>query len=420
MKLKTIKSKTENVKYNELILKTIELIKDILHLNLEENHIFFLTWFNFRIFFLYKNTVILVSVKYEYDSNNKPKYNTAWLDELYTIKLLKNYPKTDNDIEFKTIINNTDTNWFKPETFLNWIDEPSEINEEIDEPYYKVISYLQNYNKTVFSTDRYGFYSKWDNDQSFIMNIFAYDKKNKAELKLYIPDKCENIDDNWQWVIPKSANDVVVDDLSNKLSNYQKLQCKKAFLKLVNQENEYFKAKNFWVMELVKLMIQPIDILHEWSCHRCFCDIDLFGAIWVHDFLDKNEEPYFFITDSAYLGDTTKIAVLDFKNPKYHTKGIFKKGNVKRKGWKLNKTQIKELIKFLNAPSKEIDSRIGYEKYVKTNWQQLIFEYNSNTAGWGWGSAYFDILPQEDNTEHEALPFDLPIPDYMELFNDDK
>ena len=34
MKLKTIKSKTENVKYNELILKTIELIKDILHLNL--------------------------------------------------------------------------------------------------------------------------------------------------------------------------------------------------------------------------------------------------------------------------------------------------------------------------------------------------------------------------------------------------
>ena len=50
-------------------------------------------------------------------------------------------------------------------------------------------------------------------------------------------------------------------------------------------------------------------------------------------------------------------------------------------------------------------------EYVKTNWQQLIFEYNYNTAGWdidepsGWGNI-------------EVLPFDLPIPDYMKLLED--
>ena len=82
---------------------------------------------------------------------------------------------------------------------------------------------------------------------------------------------------------------------------------------------------------------------------------------------------------------------------------------------------------FLNSPSDRVDDYgsgqlyDAYKKYVKTNWQQLIFEYNHNTAGWGWGDSEFDIPPEKDTdrfTEIEALPFALPLPDYTELLKD--
>jgi len=60
----------------------------------------------------------------------------------------------------------------------------------------------------------------------------------------------------------------------------------------------------------------------------------------------------------------------------------------------------------------------AYKKYVETNWQQLIFEYNHNTAGWCLGDSEFDIPPEKDTdrfTEIEALPFDLQMPDYTKL-----
>ena len=79
---------------------------------------------------------------------------------------------------------------------------------------------------------------------------------------------------------------------------------------------------------------------------------------------------------------------------------------------------------FLNSPSDRVDDYgsgqlyDAYKKYVKTNWQQLIFEYNHNTAGWGWGNTKFDIPREKDTdrfTEIEALQFALPMPDYTEL-----
>ena len=426
MKLKTIKEKSGNQEYNELMSKTVSLIEDTLNLNLKYNNLFFLEWFNSAMFFLYQNTVIVVSVEYEITTKAKPLYETTYLSELYTVKLLKNYPKTKEDIWFKTIINKSGVHWFSAEKFLNWIDEPSQISTEMDEPYYKVISYLQKYSKETFSTERYNFFSKWDNDSNFITNIYAYDKKNHTELKLYIPNKCEKINDEWVYIVPQNINDVVVEVIaSDDVSNYQKRVCKKAFLEIANQENSYFKTKNYWVMELVKKTIQPTDELHEWSCHRCFCKPKLFGHIWVQDYLNKDNEPYFFITDSSYLGDTTKVAVLNLKNPKYYEKGIYKRNNVKRKSWKLNEQEIKELINFLKQPSEYADvygkGKVydGYKKYVKTNWQQLIFEYNHNTAGWGCGDNGFDIPPETDkDTNYEALSFDLPIPDYAKLLND--
>ena len=48
----------------------------------------------------------------------------------------------------------------------------------------------------------------------------------------------------------------------------------------------------------------------------------------------------------------------------------------------------------------------------------MIFDYNHNSAGWGWGEGGFDIPPEKESdrfSDAPALPFDLPIPDYTKL-----
>ena len=77
---------------------------------------------------------------------------------------------------------------------------------------------------------------------------------------------------------------------------------------------------------------------------------------------------------------------------------------------------------FLQSPSERAKENEtgkyfqGYKKYVKTNWQQLIFEYNHNTAYWGWGDNGFDepVLEKVEG-EIEQLPFNLPIPNYTKM-----
>lgn len=86
------------------------------------------------------------------------------------------------------------------------------------------------------------------------------------------------------------------------------------------------------------------------------------------------------------------------------------------------------MTEFLNAPSERAERTScdgtyyeAYKKYVKTNWQQLIFEYNHNSAGWGWGENEFDISPEKESdrlSDAPALPFDLPVPDYTKLAKD--
>ena len=93
---------------------------------------------------------------------------------------------------------------------------------------------------------------------------------------------------------------------------------------------------------------------------------------------------------------------------------------VKAKGWKLNKKEIKELMEFLQSPSNGMNDYgsgkfyDGYKKYVKTNWQQLIFEYNHNTAYWDIG----EQINGKVEGKIEQLPFDLPMPDYTKLAKD--
>ena len=412
MKLKTIKSKNGNPEYTQFLAKEIALIKKQCNIN-EAETVYFLCHHKWKQIFLINGIIYVANVTCELDKNRHRVISSMSLVELYKIKLYNKYPKTLKDISFEVVILRDPRFTFLPDEFFDWIDMPSEINEAVDLPYYKVIKFLNNYSKDIFRTERYQFYSKWDGDGNFITNIYAYDLKNQAEMKLYIPTKSAKIDGKWEFLSPETVKDVVIDDLSGQLSNYAKLQCKNEFLQLANEINPQYGIKNYWLMELVKLTIQPIDELHEWSIHRVFTG-KYFNNIWVYDHPDIGEEPYFMLISEGF----TKVAVINFKSPTYHIKGIYKQGNTKAKGWELTSKEIKELMYFLNSPSDRADEygsgqlHEAYKKYVKTNWQQLIFEYNHNTAGWGWGDEGFEVPPSGKPNGIEQLPFDLPIPIY--------
>lgn len=412
MKLKTIKGKPSDTHYTKYVFKALDLVKNECQIP-KSAVMFFLGYFHFGQVFLCNGKIYVANTKSEYLKNREPIVESMTLTELHEIELLNDYPKTIDDLIIKTILPDDKPN-FNTDKFLFWIDEPCDINHEIDVPYYEVIKFLNNYTRDTFSTDRYFFYSKQDVDFNFINNFYVYDKKNKLEFKLYSLDEWSELGENaWVYTPPLCLKDVIIDDLGQNFSEYQKLKSKKEFLKIANEENETFKVKNYWVMELVKLTIQPVLVLHEWSCHRCFTKQNLFGDIFVYDFPSIDEEPSFFITDKYF----TKIAVLKFKKPEYLFKGIYKREMAKAKGWELNTQEIKELVEFLQSPSdraKENETGKyfqGYKKYVKTNWQQLIFEYNHNTAYWDIDK---DIVSKVEG-EIEQLPFDLPIPDYTKL-----
>jgi len=402
MKLKTIKEKQGDTHYTKYVFKALDLIKNKCHIP-QTAIMFFLGYFHFGQVFLCNGKIFVANTSLKYTDTREPIVETMVLTELYEIIFDKN--------EIKTIIGDKK---LSIATLADWFEQPCDLTYGIDNTYYEVIKYLNSYSKETFKTDRYIFYSKKDNDYNFTTNIYAYDTKNQAEMKLYIPYKWSKSEH--KEVTPTELKDIVIEDLSSKLSVYQQRQCKKAFLKLANEQNLYFKTKNYWVMELVKLAIQPVLVLHEWSCHRCFCKPKLFGDIFVYDFPSVDEEPSFFIANEH----RTKVAVLKFKKPEYLIKGIYKRDMAKAKGWELNQKEIKELLNFLNSPS--IGAKYygsgkfydGYKKYVKTNWQQLIFEYNHNTAYWN----IDEPIVGKVEGEIEQLLFDLPIPNYKELLKD--
>ena len=110
------------------------------------------------------------------------------------------------------------------------------------------------------------------------------------------------------------------------------------------------------------------------------------------------------------------------QNPNYHKKGIYKQGLIKFKSWELDEKYIKELIEFFKSPINETDKEYynyNAKKYVKTNWQRLIYEYNYNTACYGIDENGC-IIPLYDEPEIEPLPLDLPMPDYTKLLQDEE
>ena len=416
MKLEKIRQNKD--KYlTKYVFKQIELIKE--ELKIPSNaRIYYLGYSHYFNYFLYKNKVI-ISV-FDCDRNIYDcVLETLKLTDLYVITLLNEYPKTCSDIIFETVKQGEKA--YTSEDFLNWIDMPSMINVEIDLPYYKIIKFLQQYKKTAFRTKDYLFYSKKDDEYCFTLNIYAKDLKNNAELKLFIPaNYIWMLDMAWINAIPSNLRDITAAALSGKLSKNKIRQCKRAFLEFANECCEELETKNFYALELVKQTIQPVEYDYGWFVHRIFSGKDKFSNIWVYDLAFKNEEPYFIITDNPLSMRTSKAAVIDIKSPKYHKKGIYKQGLIKFKSWELDEKYIKELIEFFKSPINEADKEYynyNAKKYVKTNWQKLIYEYNHNTAG-------YDIdengctTPLFDKPDIEALPLDLSIPDYTKLLQD--
>ena len=417
--------KSKDTYLTKYVFKQIELIKEILNIP-KNSRIYFLGYSRGFNYFLYKNKVIISSWNCERDIKQDYIVDTMEITDLYTIALPREeYPYTNNWVEFRTIKQTTNSHGVGK--FMGMCTYPSIITIEVDSPYYKVIKFLQSYNLKTFKTDNFLFYPKKDNEFCYTLNFYAKDIKNNTELKLYVPNKsAEQENGEWKTIPPQKVYDILIDDLGNNISNYQKLKCKKEFLKLANQYCNELDTKNFFALELVKQTIQPVEYDSGWAVCRIFAGKNKFNNIWISDFMLKDEEPYFMITDSKVTWGVGKIACIDIKTATYHKariKGnIYKQGIVKFKNWELDEECIKELIEFLKSPCDEIDKGLYtkefakiYSKYVKTNWQHLIFEYNHNTAGWGWDENRFNLPPDESQGQ---IPFDLPIPDYMELLND--
>lgn len=81
------------------------LLKKLLKLN-ENARLFYLGYFYSYNFYLFNNIVIISLCDADRDKNGYWDLKTLELVNCYTITLLKEFPKTTDDIKFKTIIEN--------------------------------------------------------------------------------------------------------------------------------------------------------------------------------------------------------------------------------------------------------------------------------------------------------------------------
>lgn len=319
-----------------------------------------------------------------YVTNLKHESNEFDFDYLAEIELAK------NDIKINEILNEQNI-VLEFEIVANWLNSPNWIVENIDDNNIDVIKlYIQKQNKP-FKIGHYEFYTKY-NDESYFGNvIYGKNLKNNKEAKLYINFCFED-----KHIPPQKLSDIAIFDLDNQLNSNQKVNFKKAFLEFCKNEKEYY------CLDMLDKINRSIITCCGIGVHRIFAGSDKFKFtnIWIDDFVSKNDEPYFFLTDNSLFWKTTKIAMFNIKTPKYKTKGLYKQGEIKYKFWNLKKEYVEKLIEFFNKP---YEKEIIIDKKVKNNWQKLIVEYNYNTA---------------EPLGLKKLPLNLEIPNYMEIFND--
>ena len=325
-------------------------------------------------YFLYDNKIIVVDMTYPEGIKED--------SSIYSITLLCDFPQSVRDVKFE-IIKEGSAKYSLNEFFL-WMSEPCQITEMIDVPYSDVVTFLRNYRINTFKTDRYCFYVKRDKDYSLSFNIYAKDLKLNTDLKIYVEMGLP-----LTTVFPEKIKDIIIDDLSGKLSNYRINQCRNDFMRFIQQECTELQVNNFFALELVKQTIQPVE--QDWGLFisQVFNKNETkFAEIFVDDFPVFDGKPYFVLADSYQ--NMTKIAVIDFFKPEYKTTGIYKNRHNKYKFWQLNEKEVNALISFLRLPYKN-------KKY--TNWQYLIHRYNDNTG----------------EIHGEVMQVNVQMPDYSKL-----
>ena len=380
-----------------------KLLKKLLKLN-RKARLLYLGYFYSYNFFLYKNIIIISLCNADRDKNSNWILKTLSIENCYTITLLKEYPKTFDDIEFKTIVEN-DSYTYPVKHFLEWIDRPSDLTVNIDLPFYKIITFLQKINSYKFKSKNYLFYAKQDNDFSWCFNIYAKNIKTKKVMKLYYQAKYKTLENGfYEKRNPETIKDIIVSEVSDNITQYEKLKCKKEYLEYSKQIFPELEVTNHDTLVLLKQTIHPVEKWCAFGVCRIFGGRDnKFSNIWIPDFLKPNEEPYFFLTDDPIFRKANKMACINFKSATYHIQGDFKAGMFKYKRWILDKDYIKELVEYLKAPINfNNTSNTIYEKCV-TNWQKMIAEFNYNTA---------------EFSDSEELSLDLEMPDFIELLED--
>lgn len=401
MKLKELKKRKDEY-CTKLVLKQIDFIKKYFKIKPNKRVYYLFCWCGGREYFLCGNTVYIAN----FEPNETKDIN---ISSIYTVDLSR-------EIEVKTVIPDDTTPKIKEfygakidytkhiytkEDFLNWYNSPCEVIQFSDITYAEAVKFLQNYKKTTFKTDRYLFYVKRDDDLTWTFFIYAKDLKTKSDLKIYFNDHYYYSEADF----PENPRDVFIEDLSGKLSDFQKRECKKAFMDFCREECKELRTKNYYALEFLKQCIQPVEYDRGWAVARPYSLNQEFKNIWIDDVLVYDEKPYFLSTDGDRgMIDSTKIAAFDFFKPEYKSTGIYVSGSVKRNHWNVDFETLKRLTEFLKKPY-DYTKTIMYQKRGiiynedKTNWQVLIDLYNDNT-----GYNY-----------DQEIPLDLPVPDYTKL-----
>ena len=402
----------------ELVLKQIETVKKYFGIS-SSKRIYTLDRWCRREYFLCDNKVYVICFNYEGEVYPYIPIITS----AYVITL------EENDlITFKTVIPDDTTPkttlaWgcievdcteklYTKEDFLTWLDSPSRITAEVSVTYRQIVKFLQNYKRETFNQGRYLFYAKRDKDYTFKYFFYAYDLKTKAELKIYVDNYIDT-------KFPEKLSEIYGKDLSGKLSDYQILQCKKAFFEYCRGECIELQAPNFYALELIKQCIKPIETYKGWRIRKPFAGTFEFQNIWIDDDLLFDNKPYFVLTEGNNEWLSARACAIDFFKPEYKSRGPYISEYYKSNFWEMDKDTITRLVEFLKAPydykkewgyikkTKENNVEVTENKQqqsrnceYKTNWQHIISEYNDN---------FCDI---------EKLPLDLPMPDYTKLIKE--
>ena len=116
---------------------------------------------------------------------------------------------------------------------------------------------------------------------------------------------------------------------------------------------------------------------------------------------DWHGEEYFKVYNASPRWDAGKIARISFKEPKCDFK--YKGKEI----WSLNTEEKRHLMDILQ-------SKKGIWGLDLTNWQLAILTFNME-KGLDWDETKENLISSGTLKYHEYLPFDLPIPNYMEL-----